>query len=131
MLLADLGAEVIKLERHGRRREIVDALQKIFNSKDRDTWVELLKQADVPVAPVQTLAEVIVDPHVAKRELIVEMEAPSGECLKQIVFPVGLSQTPGTVRTRPPELGQHNRDILKSLGYSENEIADFKKDGIL
>jgi crotonobetainyl-CoA:carnitine CoA-transferase CaiB-like acyl-CoA transferase len=45
--------------------------------------------------------------------------------------PVKLSETPGAVRTPPVDFGESTADILRELGYSETEIKQFEKDGVV
>jgi crotonobetainyl-CoA:carnitine CoA-transferase CaiB-like acyl-CoA transferase len=118
------------LERRKRREELVEKLQAIFSSKPRDEWIKILVEADVPVAPAYSLDQVVDDPHVTFREMIQEVSLSSGEQNKQVNFPIKLSQTPGKIRMPPPELGEHNEEILQSLGYSKEEIDYFESEGV-
>jgi crotonobetainyl-CoA:carnitine CoA-transferase CaiB-like acyl-CoA transferase len=87
--------------------------------------------ADVPVAPVKTLEEVVQDPHVVFREMIQEKSLGPGESSVQVNFPVRLFDTPATIRMPPPELGEHNGEILQWLGYSPNQIERFGDEGVI
>jgi crotonobetainyl-CoA:carnitine CoA-transferase CaiB-like acyl-CoA transferase len=119
------------VERVACRTELKEKLQEVFISKTRDEWVSLLKEADVPVAPIQNAQEVGDDPHVSARNLIQEVTLKSGEINKQIAFPVKLSETPAKIQGPPPELGQDTEILLKDMGYNDEMITDFKKNGAI
>jgi crotonobetainyl-CoA:carnitine CoA-transferase CaiB-like acyl-CoA transferase len=119
------------IERRTRRAELVKRLQDVFSSRPRDEWVKLLENADVPVFPVRTLAEVTGDPHVEHREMIQEIPLQSGERMKQVSFPIKLSEMDRRIRKPPPELGEHTEEILEDLGYSRTEISKFKEEGVV
>jgi len=53
------------------------------------------------------------------------------DLLTQLGVPIKLSDTPGTVRTPPPRLGEHTDELLHALGYSAEEIADLRAQGVL
>ena len=119
------------LERRLRRSELVERLRDVFSRKPREEWIRNLVEADVPVAPVKTLEEVVQDPHVVFREMIQEKSLRSGESSFQVNFPVKLIDTPAKIRMPPPELGEHNSEILQWLGYSTKEIEQFEKGGVI
>lgn len=123
--------ELKNTERASRRKELVEKLQSVFDTKPADEWVTMLTKADVPIARIQSASEIADDPHVKARRSIQEVMLKSGEKNKQIVFPVRLSATPAKIQGPPPELGQHTDGILKEVGYSEEEISEFKKKGII
>lgn len=78
----------------------------------------------VPCGPINTIEEILADPHVARREMIVEVEQPGSARRVQIAgSPVKMTETPGSVRRRGPLLGEHSRDVLAALGYSQDEAA--------
>ena len=119
------------LDRRVRREELVEKLQNIFVQKPMEEWIEILMKADVPVAPIKTTEEVTKDPHVNFREMIQEISLRSGEKNRQVNFPIKFSETPGTIRIPPPELGEHTEEILQWLGYSKKEIGKFKDEGVI
>ncbi len=63
------------------------------------------------------------DPQALARGLIVEIKHPTLDMVRSIANPVRLSSTPVLYRLPPPLLGEHNREILQSLGYSSEQIA--------
>lgn len=114
-----------------KREEIFSEFRRIFKTKDRDEWFEILAKADVCAAPVHSLDEVFKDPQVLHRKMIIEVEHPIAGRIKQLGIPIKFSETPGGIRTPAPSLGQHTREILLELGYSENEIDEMRRSGVI
>ncbi|MBN1664508.1 MAG: CoA transferase [Deltaproteobacteria bacterium] len=111
--------------------EVKSEIKKIMLTKSRDEWVKILTEADTAVAPVLEVAEVLDDPHIRARKLVMDLDHPTQGKVKQIGFPIKLSDTPGQIRTFAPFAGQHTAEVLRSLGYGDDEIKSFKENGII
>lgn len=109
--------------------ELSEEFRKIFKTRDRDEWVELLRTKDVCVAPVYTVDEVFEDPQVLHRKMLVEMEHPTLGKVKQVGIGIKMSDTPGAVRSIAPRPGEHTEELLGSLGYDDNAIAGLRESG--
>ena len=114
-----------------RRAEILESFRTIFRTKSRDEWFEILSRTDVCVGKMNTLEEVEADPQVQARKMIVELDAPEGRKVKQVGISVKLSETPGSIRSLAPTLGQHTEEIMHGLGYSDEQIEKWRADGSL
>lgn len=114
------------MDRKKRRPELREKMQKVFLEKNRAAWMKILEKADVPFAPVVTPQEIEKDPHVVFRKMIQEITLADGEKIKQVGFPLKFSDMPDKLRTPPPLLGEQTEEILKSLGYSGEDIDNLK-----
>jgi crotonobetainyl-CoA:carnitine CoA-transferase CaiB-like acyl-CoA transferase len=76
-----------------------------------------------------TLDELDSDPQIKARNMIVEVETPSGEKVKQVGISVKLSETPGSIRSLAPTLGQHTDAILADLGYTPADAQRWRAEG--
>ncbi len=112
--------------------EIISMFKEIFATKTRDEWLAFLRSEDIPCAAALPVEEFLDDPQVMANDMIVEMEEPGLGTVREMGIPVKLRGTPGEVKGRSPKLGEHAHEILTGLlGYSEEEIAAFKKEGLL
>jgi crotonobetainyl-CoA:carnitine CoA-transferase CaiB-like acyl-CoA transferase len=118
-------------DRHKNAEELVSIFDKKLASKTRDEWVEIFKKGGVICAPIQTTAEVVNDPQAIANEYIITVDEPGGGKTKQVGFPWMFSETPTSVRRVAPGLGEHSEEILLELGYSRDDIAGLKQDGII
>ena len=86
----------------------------------------------VPCGPINTVTEIMADPHVARREMIVEVEQPGSARPRAIAnSPIKMTETPGGVRRRAPLLGEHTRQVLSGLGYDDEAIASLLAAGVV
>lgn len=108
-------------ERIRNREILVPLLQNIFQKKPAAEWLEKFSQAEIPAAPINTVAEAVEDVQTRARNLIVELEHPSIGTAKSIANPIRFSNTPVSYRLPPPLLGEHTGEILRSLGYTAEE----------
>ncbi|MCX5847984.1 MAG: CaiB/BaiF CoA-transferase family protein [Deltaproteobacteria bacterium] len=106
-------------------------IREIFLQKTRDQWTEIFSQVDACVEPVLSLAEAIADENTLAREMVVEFSLPSGEKLKQIANPIKFSATKLEYRFMGCPAGTHSREVLLEIGYTEEQIRDYEKEGIL
>ncbi len=89
-----------------------------------------LRAVDVPCALVQRIDQVLADPQVIARNMIVEQEHPVLGKVKLANVPFKFSDCDASVRTAAPLLGQHNREIAASLGMDNDAIAQYQRDGV-
>jgi len=107
-------------------KELAVIFNGIFSTKPIQAWLDILEQAGLPCAPINTIDKVVNDPHIAAREMIVEVEHPVAGKLKMPGVPVKMSATPGAVETHAPLLGQHTAEILKELlGWDKEKVESF------
>ncbi len=111
-----------------KRDEIFAHFKQRFASKPRDEWFEILKQTDICAAPIYALDEALRDPHNLARNMVVEIDN-GGTPVKQIGIGTKLSETPGSVRSLSPKLGQQTDDVLASIGYDAQQIASLREKG--
>lgn len=107
-----------------------DVFSEVLKTKTTAEWIKLFDDADVPCSPVSSPDEAFSDPQVLHRDMVVEVEGPQGK-LRQVPFPVKLSDTPAKIRSPPAPFGAHTNQILGDLGYTEEQISEFKKSGVI
>jgi crotonobetainyl-CoA:carnitine CoA-transferase CaiB-like acyl-CoA transferase len=108
--------------------ELKPILSERLRSETRRSWIERLTAEGVPCGSVRDLEEVFSDPQLEAREMIASVEHATLGAMKVLGVPVKLSDTPGSVRTAPPTLGQHTDRVLQDdLGLSPAEIARLRQ----
>lgn len=117
-------------KRDQNRVELESIIERALSRKTTAEWLPLMEKEDLWAAPVKSLPEVFRDPQVLHNDMVVTVQSPIGP-LKLPGVPYKLSKTPAQVRTAPPTLGQHTEEILKSIGYEQEEIAALKKDDVI
>ena len=99
--------------------------------RTRAEAMEPLRDAGLPVARVQTFAEVVADPHVQARDMLQTTTQVDGVDVDIVAPPLKFSRTPVRVRTPAPSLGQHNDEILRDLGIDDETIAAMREAGVI
>ena len=120
----------------GRRYENRDLIRPVVGAwvAERTTAqvIELLEKQRVPCGRVNTARDIINDPHVRAREMIVDVSYPGVGSVPLPGIPVKLSETPGQIETPAPGLGEHNETVYgKLLGLSSRELESIKNAGII
>ena len=123
---------------HATRLRIADELDGLMGdwtrNHARDEMIEILIKLGVPCAPVRQLDEVVADPEMAMRGTLVESEFPTRGQIHVAGSPIKLSDAPqpkpGELR-RPPELGEHTREVLTSIGVGADEFERLRTDGVV
>ncbi|HEX5129411.1 MAG TPA: CoA transferase [Usitatibacter sp.] len=92
-------------------------------------WIRLFEEAGVPVGPVNKIGDMLADPQVAARDMVVEVDHPKAGRTKALGHPIKFSETPGAIERAAPLLGQHTREVLGGLGYSAGEIDKLYAEG--
>ncbi len=117
-------------QRLKHREELERIIVEKLKEKPRDEWIEILLKVGVPCGAVNTIREVIDHPQTKHRKTIVEVDYPGLGKIKLFNNPVKFSGFEVEVR-RPPKLGEHTEEILRSLGFSDSEIEELRSGGVI
>jgi crotonobetainyl-CoA:carnitine CoA-transferase CaiB-like acyl-CoA transferase len=117
------------------RRKNYDELSRVFGvffkEKPRAHWLRQLEINDVPHTPVYNMQEVFQDPQIQHMGMEIVIERKNKPTIRTVKYPNEYSDTKIPHPGPPPELGEHNDAYLKSLGYDEKRIADFREKGVI
>lgn len=112
------------------RDMIKDRLDKITPTRRTDDWLENLLDAGLWAAPVRTMAEAMAELTADRSELVVEVEHHGGASLRLLGCPITLSETPWRQRLRPPAVGEHTHEVLRTV-LDDAELAALEQAGAL
>lgn len=107
---------------NARELAVRDEVAAIMRTRDRDEWNERLIAADACVGKVYGIDEMVRDPQVRHRRMVVELEHPQWGTVRQFGTPVKLSESRAEPRAPAPACGEHTDVVLRELGYSAQEI---------
>ncbi|MET1101962.1 MAG: CaiB/BaiF CoA-transferase family protein [Pyrodictiaceae archaeon] len=116
-------------DRVEHRNELIPILEQIFSTKPRSYWLKLLEEAGVPVAPVYSLREVFNDPY--SNEIVKKLKHKKLGEVAQLVQPAKINGYTIIAEKAPPLLGEHTREVLRELGYSDSEIEKLIEEGVI
>ena len=129
--LKDDPEYAVNEKRVQNRSKIIPFLQQHFLERPLDEWVKDLQEQSVPCGPINDLEAVFNDPQVHERGMYTTMSHPTAGEIKQTGLSIKFSESPGELKLAPPMLGEHNEEILSSIGYTIEEIQKFKDDSII
>lgn len=112
--------------------ELHTFIRKIFLTKTRNEWIKEFDELNICVGPVNSLEEALSHPQTVFREMVIKVDHPSAGRIKQMGSPLKFSDIPLDVNRLPaPRQGEHTREILCGLGYSESRINELIKENIV
>ena len=130
--LPDLAEDPRFLENADRMQnvnELAALLGERFKTRPTAEWLRLLEEGGVPAGPVASIGDMLEFPQTLARDMVVEVEHSKLGPVRTIGFPVKFSDTPVSVERGAPLLGEHTREVLDELGYSDDEIEALIRSG--
>lgn len=111
---------------------IKEAIEDTLKDQTMEQAVSLLLSKGIPAGPIYDIKQIMNDPQVKDREMFVEIEHPTLGEITVNGCAIKLGDTPASVRTPAPELGQDNDEVLKEyLGITDEAIAAYREEGVL
>ena len=130
----DLAGDPALVHNAGRsaRAEELDAAISSWTARfELDEVLKKLHQAEVPAAPIYSIADIVKDAHYQARRMIEKVRTQDGdEVLLPGIVPK-LSDTPGETRWPGPRLGQHTAEVLRELGYDDDRQRALREKGVI
>jgi CoA:oxalate CoA-transferase len=114
------------------RKELILILTVEMEKKTAKEWTVIFEKEGIPYSPINTVKDICEDPHIAHRDMLVEIDQPVVGKMKICNSPFRLSETPGRVYAPAPMLGEHSQQVLSELlGYSQEKIDRLKSAGVI
>lgn len=137
-LMQIIPAEDLNTEEHkhqpGRLKNktwINQRLNEILSTNTQSYWLEKLRAARIPCAPVYNLAQALSDEQVLARTMIVDVHHPLGGSVRMPGNPIKLSETYEDTFTPPPLLGQHNEEVYTAIGLTAEDVERLRECGVI
>ena len=117
-------------ERVANRAALMPLIEAAFRERTTDDWLERLREQGVPAAPIQSVDQVLADPQVKQRQMVVDVRHPTLGTLPTLGTPIKVDGEMGLDVVASPALGQHTDEVLRSLlGYPPARIAALRDEG--
>lgn len=113
------------------RLALAERIQEITRTASREHWLARFEADGIPCGPINTYADALTDEQIVAREMVVETDHPTLGRLRTLGAPVKLSRTPLTTGRPAPVLGQHTREVLGEVGYTDEEVSDLRAAGVV
>lgn len=118
-------------DRAAHRDELMPLLEDIFRERTTKEWLEIMEAAHLPASPVNTVADLLSGPQAAANEVLLSMEHPKLGTIQLPAVPLDFSDGRPQPELPPPMLGQHTEEILAEMGFSDDDIARLRQQGVV
>ncbi len=118
-------------QRFANRPKLAAVLAPVMKTRPSAEWLDLFEVHSVPAGPIYRMDEVFADPQVRHLGIAEKVTHPDTGEIELIGQPVVLTRTPAAIVTPIPDKGVHTEEILVTAGYSPNDIARFRADGVI
>jgi len=115
------------------RIELIEILSERVRRRPVAEWVEKLSKSGLPCSRVNSIREAFAEPQTEARQMIQEIgcnHSNSGK-IHLTGIPIKLSQSPLVIRSAPPALGEHSKEILTELGYTDDQVEQLAQDSVI
>ena len=115
-----------------RNRDAMNAeIEAITIGRSSKEWIQSFNDAGVPAGYIYSIKEVFEDPQVRHLQMASPVHHPELGDISLVAQPVKLSEAPFRIRSATPELGAHTDDVLRTIGYSDDDIEQFRLDEVV
>jgi crotonobetainyl-CoA:carnitine CoA-transferase CaiB-like acyl-CoA transferase len=111
--------------------DLAAILDQLFSAQPMSHWVEVFEQSHLTFGIVHAPSEVVKDPQLRENDIVVPLEGAGGKLTSTISSPIQLQGVAKVPAKRAPELGEHNDEVLKELGFATGEIEGFRASGTI
>ncbi|GAA0612351.1 CaiB/BaiF CoA-transferase family protein [Sporichthya brevicatena] len=113
----------------GGKADLLDELIGVFAERTLAEWMDVARSHDIPIAPGNSKAEALHDPHLRDREIVHESVHPVAGPFTAVGWPAPVAGQPFDVARHAPALGEHTEEVLAELGFGPAEIAALRERG--
>ncbi len=111
--------------------ELEQEIEKVLATQTTAHWVEMMDAAQVPGGPVYGYEQILNDPHIKARQMVVDIEHPKIGPMKTLGLPIKSTGDLTAIRRAAPCLGQHTEEVLRGMGYGDAEVQALFADGVV
>lgn len=111
--------------------QLIEIINSVTVKNTKEYWLSRFSDGSVPSGPINKISEVLQDPHVIARNMILELNHPVAGKTQVAGMPIKFSDDNPVPEVPAPVIGQHTKDILSDMGYTQEQIDRFSKDKII
>lgn len=118
-------------DRRANCAELIALFDRVFATKTRDEWLDILRGRGLMFCAVQNIHEIFTDPQALENDYLVDFDHPLLGRVKIPGYPAHFSAARAGTRSAAPALGEHTHSIMRQLGLTDEEIRGLKREGVI